>query len=54
MTLWCMRIACWITEGTNMQVKVKVDEPGRRRPKEDENYWLEGEDRGQTGMEQNC
>jgi len=28
-----------------------VDGPGRRRPKEDENYWLEGEGRGQTGME---
>jgi len=28
-----------------------VDGPGRRRPKEDENYWLEDEVRGQTGME---
>ena len=26
--------------------KIKVDGPGRRRPKEDENYWLEGEGRG--------
>jgi len=31
--------------------RVKVDGPGRRRPKEDENYWLEGEVRGQTRME---
>ena len=31
--------------------RVKVDGPGRRRPKEDENYWLEGEVRGQKGME---
>ena len=33
------------------ETQVKVDGPGRRRPKEDENYWLEGEGRGQTGME---
>ena len=25
-----------------------MDGPGIRRPKEDENYWLEGEGRGQT------
>ena len=31
-----------------------MDGPGRRRPKEDENYWLEGEGRGQTRMEENC
>jgi hypothetical protein len=31
-----------------------VDGPGRRRPKEDENFWLEGEGRGQTVMEENC
>ena len=32
------------------ETQVKVDGPGRRRPKEDENYCLEGEVRGQTGM----
>ena len=26
--------------------QVKVDGPGRRRPKEDKDYWLEGESRG--------
>ena len=30
-----------------------MDGPGIRRPKEDENYWSEGEGRGQTGMEWN-
>jgi hypothetical protein len=34
-----------------METNVKVDGPGRRRPKEDGNYWLEGEGRGQTGVE---
>jgi hypothetical protein len=28
------------------ETQVKVDGPGRRRPKEDENCWLEGEGRG--------
>jgi len=39
---------------TNRETQVKVDGPGRRRPKEDENCWLEGEARGQTGVELNC
>jgi hypothetical protein len=37
------------------EIKTKLatwnDGPGRRRPKKDENHWLEGEGRGQTGME---
>ena len=36
---------------TSRETEVKVDGPCRRRPKEDENYWLEGEGRGQTGVE---
>ena len=32
----------------------QLDGPGRRRPKEDENYWLLGEGRGQAGMEWKC
>ena len=36
---------------TSRETQVNVDGPGRRKPKEDENYWLEGEGRGQTGME---
>ena len=36
---------------TSRETQVKMVGPGRRRPKEDENYWLEGEGRGQTGME---
>jgi hypothetical protein len=32
-----------------------VDGPGgRKRPKEDEDYWLEGEGGGQTRVQQNC
>jgi len=29
---------------TSRETQVKVDGPGGRRSKEDENYWLEGED----------
>jgi len=29
-----------------------VDGPGRRRPKVDENYWLEGEGRGKEEEEE--
>ena len=32
-------------------LQVKVDRPGRRRPKDDWNCWLEGEGIGQTAME---
>ena len=35
-----------IKNKTSRETQVKVDGPGRRRPKEDENYWLEGEGRG--------
>ena len=35
-----------IQNKTSRETQVKVDRPGRRRPKEDENYWLEGEGRG--------
>ena len=35
-----------ITEWTPYKNQVKVDGPGRRRSKEDENCWLEGEGRG--------
>ena len=31
---------------TSRETQIKVDGPGRRRPKEDENCWLEGEGRG--------
>ena len=31
---------------TSRETQVKVDGPGRRRPKEDGNCWLEGEGRG--------
>ena len=31
---------------TGRKTQVMVDGPGRRRSKEDENYWLEGEGRG--------
>ena len=31
---------------TSRETQVKVDGPGRRRPKEDENCWLEGKGRG--------
>jgi hypothetical protein len=40
-----------IQNNTSRETQVKVDGPGTR-PKEDENYWLDGEGRGQTGMEQ--
>jgi len=40
-----------IQNKTSRETQVKVDGPGRRRPKEDKNYWLEGEGRGQTGVE---
>ena len=46
------RTARKITEWTPYKTRpvgmtqVKVDGPGRRRPKEDENCWLEGEGRG--------
>ena len=40
-----------IQNKTSRETQVKADGPGRRRPKEDENYWLEGEGTGQTGME---
>jgi hypothetical protein len=33
------------------EIKIKLATWNIRRPKEDENYWLEGEGRGQTGME---
>jgi len=29
---------------TSRETQVKLDESGGRRSKEDENYWLEGED----------
>ena len=35
-----------ISNKTSRETQVKVDGPGRRRPKEDENCWLEGEGRG--------
>ena len=35
-----------IQNKTSRETQVKVDGPGRRRPKEDENFWLEGEGRG--------
>ena len=34
------------TRPAGREAQVKVDGPGRRRPKEDENCWLEGEGRG--------
>ena len=40
-----------IQNKTSRETQVKVDGPGRRRPKEDENCWLEGVGRGQTGVE---
>ena len=40
-----------IKNKTSRETQVKVDGSGGRRPKVDENYWLEGEDRGQRGME---
>jgi hypothetical protein len=47
------KIAEWTPYKTRPaeEIQVKLNGPGRRRPKEDENYWLEGEGRGQTGME---
>jgi hypothetical protein len=36
---------------TSRENQVKVEGPGRRTPKGCENYWLESEGRGQTGME---
>jgi hypothetical protein len=35
-----------ISNKTSRETQVKVDGPGRRRPKEDYNCWLEGEGRG--------
>ena len=36
---------------SSWETQVKVDGPGRRRPKQDEDYRLEGEGRGQTRVE---
>jgi len=40
-----------IKNKTSRETQVKVNGPGRRRPKEDENCWLEGKGTGQRGME---
>jgi len=40
-----------IKKKTGREIQVKMDGPGGRRSKEDENCWLEGEDWGQTSVE---
>jgi hypothetical protein len=40
-----------IQNKTSRETQVKVDGPGIRRPKGDENCRLEGEGRGYTGLE---
>ena len=49
--LCCIIVMDAIQNKTSRETQVKVGGPGRRRPKEDGMYWLEGEGRGQTGME---